>query len=688
LAQIESIGGFSNAAGDRVVFWTGDSLAGATPNGPFPTTDSFMATRGPNAWATEWVTDAPDAEPGTIGSRTILSTEDGARQIMQTENSVDPADTFAHSLDAYLRTSANKTWLTPGARAGIASRFARAASTDLQTVLIQTEAQMLPADTDTRVDFYFVRGSDVELVTPGTNGTIAPSLVVAGPLAIPGTMAPDGSWAHFVAREQLLPADTDTQNDVYRYYQGGTLELISASQRTLAPGTQSATSFIGAAADGGRVCFETATALLDDDSDTRVDVYCLTRAGNVLERASQGLNDNDANAARGLAVSADGSTVVFATATALTASDGDGGDSLYARRGGQTVYVSPLVASDSSEARRVASAVASRTAHMTPDGGTLVFVTSANAVPADTDGSPDVYRWKDGTGLELISAGGSGGWSATGSYVSAAETVDVFGNNPVTGRVLSASGDRVFFDSTDSLAPGDTDGGSTDVYEWQEGEGLSLISPPSGASANARYLDSSADGSTVFFTTSEDALPQDVNGGVRDVYASRTGNVFPVPSPGGEGVGGAPGDAGPAGPTAPPAPGTVEPSTQEPPRVLPPPPSGEPEEEQSVGVALRGERLRADGREVRLRLVVPGPGTLRVAIAHRRTGQRLGGARHEFDEAGQGVLELKLSRRTAERLQRKAVPARVVLTFTSSEGERVRSVARVQLRAQDEGDRR
>jgi hypothetical protein len=103
-------------------------------------------------------------------------------------------------------------------------------------------------------------------------------------------------------------------------------------------------------------------------------------------------------------------------------------------------------------------------------------------------------------------------------------------------RVLSASGRRVFFDSSDALALADTNG-SPDAYQWEaQGEGscakpggcISLLS--SGRDAGgARFTDASADGADAFFITAGSLAKADP--GVLDIYDARIGGGFPEPPP-------------------------------------------------------------------------------------------------------------------------------------------------------------
>lgn len=134
-------------------------------------------------------------------------------------------------------------------------------------------------------------------------------------------------------------------------------------------------------------------------------------------------------------------------------------------------------------------------------------------------------------------------------------------------RVLSADGNRVFFDTADHLVTPDTNA-RPDVYEWEAaGVGdctrqpgcLGLIS--GGRGEGGRFLDASADGRDAFFLTGDSLVGLDP--GSIDVYDYRVGGGFPEPE--------APfvckGDACQPLPSAPedPSPGTLVPTSGNPP---------------------------------------------------------------------------------------------------------------------------
>jgi hypothetical protein len=129
----------------------------------------------------------------------------------------------------------------------------------------------------------------------------------------------------------------------------------------------------------------------------------------------------------------------------------------------------------------------------------------------------------------------------------AAAAIPGWENEWHAGRVLSDEGSRLYFESSESLVSRDTNG-AQDVYEWeraadekeclegiggelfiaQSGGCLGLISPGKG-SRDSEFLDASASGSDVFFTTVASLVPEDP--GLVDVYDARELGGFPSRKP-------------------------------------------------------------------------------------------------------------------------------------------------------------
>jgi hypothetical protein len=219
---------------------------------------------------------------------------------------------------------------------------------------------------------------------------------------------------------------------------------------------------------------------------------------------------------------------------------------------------------------------ATGTARVSPDGEHLAFLSAAEITPFDNhdaaSGAPDteLYLYGPPPGgsaprLVCVSCNPSGerprGSTSIPGAVANGSTVIY------RPRVLSADGNRVFFDTADALLTPDTNA-RPDVYEWEAaGAGgctrqpgcLGLVS--GGRGEGGRFLDASADGSDVFFLTGDSLIGLDP--GSIDIYDYRVGGGFPEPE--------APfvckGDACQPLPSPPedPAPGTLVPTSGNPP---------------------------------------------------------------------------------------------------------------------------
>ncbi len=93
--------------------------------------------------------------------------------------------------------------------------------------------------------------------------------------------------------------------------------------------------------------------------------------------------------------------------------------------------------------------------------------------------------------------------------------------------MLSDDGTRVFFDSTDQVVPGATDG-LQNVYEYENGT-TSLISPGDGSSP-ATLVDASSSGDDVFFDSYDDVVPPLDSSLESAIWDARVGGGFPITS--------------------------------------------------------------------------------------------------------------------------------------------------------------
>lgn len=179
----------------------------------------------------------------------------------------------------------------------------------------------------------------------------------------------------------------------------------------------------------------------------------------------------------------------------------------------------------------------------TPDGSVFLFISAArltafdnsaaapgicttNATGAvDTEGRcPEVYLYDTNSEeLSCVSCpqkpGPATGYAKLHSWGAVSEL------NPPNN--LTTDGTTVFFETSEELVPEDTNG-YTDVYRWKKGSGLALISTGEAKGTSSLYA-VTPDGSDVAFLTRERLLPQDRNGGTPRLYDARVNGGFPPP---------------------------------------------------------------------------------------------------------------------------------------------------------------
>jgi hypothetical protein len=176
----------------------------------------------------------------------------------------------------------------------------------------------------------------------------------------------------------------------------------------------------------------------------------------------------------------------------------------------------------------------------TADGSVFLFRTNSPLPGGFNNGGGfmQVYRYEVATGkLDCVSCppvGVTPSGDARVSYNSSltgppaepgSAVADFMGT--LETRTLSADGSRVFFDTPDPLVPQDSNG-QRDVYEWERGK-ISLIS--SGTSSEpSDIVDSSASGDDVFFATSQGLAPGDSDTGY-DIYDARVPRPGDIPPP-------------------------------------------------------------------------------------------------------------------------------------------------------------
>lgn len=260
-------------------------------------------------------------------------------------------------------------------------------------------------------------------------------------------------------------------------------------------------------------------------------------------------------------VSADGSHVYFISPSQLDSSKGTAGQpNMYVWSGGSTEYIATVAASDlertsgtlanlpsltnwttrvvnppPSGSEQGSGATSTRT---TPDGKVLVFESRAQLTSYDNDGHTAIYRYdNEDKALICVSCNSLAEPATTDARLQ--ELVLV--NSPIIVHNVSDDGTRVFFETSEMLVGGDTDG-INDIYQWTKGQGSHLISSgksieyPLLPGVEAPYapqpnilLAATPDGQDVFFLSQDPLVHGAGTGGTTAIYDARVNGGFAIP---------------------------------------------------------------------------------------------------------------------------------------------------------------
>ncbi len=220
---------------------------------------------------------------------------------------------------------------------------------------------------------------------------------------------------------------------------------------------------------------------------------------------------------------------------------------------GETRFIGKLLEQDNnvglSSVGTWRASAGSRLAQTTPDGRFLVFSSRGRLTGYDNTvrgggtcrlsdpsapGCPQVFEYDADEGsLVCPSCNPSGARPLAGSNLALIRSSTDF--LPELDNLPPAGEGRLFFESQDVLSPADTNGRIQDVYEW-EPNGVGLCRESGGCLAlissghypkDSHFVNASATGDDVFFTTREALVPQDKDGDFMDLYDARVGGGFP-----------------------------------------------------------------------------------------------------------------------------------------------------------------
>ncbi|MFL5874148.1 MAG: hypothetical protein ACJ75T_11855 [Solirubrobacterales bacterium] len=321
---------------------------------------------------------------------------------------------------------------------------------------------------------------------------------------------------------------------------GSTLYLRYDNEETFAIG--SGVDFAGVAEGGNQIFYVEGGDLLRFDAlapeGERITEF--TTSGNVVPAT----------------VSVDGSTAYFVSPSVLggTNPQGDsaqlGEENLYRSVEGQIDFIGTVTERDVEGGPGVSSPDADGLglwvdavlppgplglvpARSTPDGSTFLFKSRAALTGYDPEGKAEIYRYAAGE-LQCLSCIPTGAKASSDATLQSEEREGGATLFAPTGwpENLRADGRRAFFESSEALVAGDSDG-LRDVYEWED-QGVGSCTVPDGCvylisspqSRRDEYLWAvSSSGNDAFFLSSELLVKSDADE-TASIYDARVGGGF------------------------------------------------------------------------------------------------------------------------------------------------------------------
>jgi DNA-binding beta-propeller fold protein YncE len=359
-------------------------------------------------------------------------------------------------------------------------------------------------------------------------------------------------------RRIFFTVNPGSGGQLYARTDGSSTTLVSGSERLGDdPSAPTGADFVGAkASDGSVAFFISAFALTKDavadatptkDNTTGYDLYRWDANAPEGKRLTD-LTITDSVGSRVLGpagMSDDGTAVYFVARGALDEGATRGEPNLYVWREGVGVRFIATLADfpdPGNPALGIDEGVWSgstrfRTSRVSRGGDRILFHSSAKLTPYDTGGHRQVYLY-DAVRDELRCVSCNPRATASTSDAGLMETEDGTILPYRLPRNISDDGRRTFFETPEQLVPSDTND-KLDVYEWfddtltMNGE-LHLISSGTDGT-DAKFIDASASGGDVFFTTRARLVGIDVDNQV-DVYDARVGGGLksqnpPLPNP-------------------------------------------------------------------------------------------------------------------------------------------------------------
>jgi hypothetical protein len=521
----------ATADGDQLAFVDTDALDSSPSSGVY---NAMVATRGTAGWsATSEAIPFGTPESAYLGTELVAMSSSLSQILVLTDQSLTTGAALGYNLFLGNTTTGSYTALTDASTDSSSSGLDDVGvSADYSHVFFNPDIAQLPNDPvnyNRGSDLYQWTGGQLSIVNVLPNGKLAkqPADLASGSTNNLAAISADGDAVLFQDQTSSGPGP------LYLRLDGSSTVQADASQRTKADpnGPQSATA-VGITPDGSQVLFTSPSELTGnadtgesgttpDDAGSDLYDYNVTTAVltdlTVDSTAADKATGADVQAVIG--ASDDGSYVYFVATGDLASGATSGQANLYVEHNGTPTFIAP------------ATGLVNSSAYTTPDGQSIAFESTASLTGYDnndqTTGTPDteVFEYSAADNSLQCASCRADGVAPTGSSTIPGGSSSNGVNSPA--RVVSDDGSRVFFNSTDQVVAGASDG-LQNVYEFENGT-ASLISPGNGASP-ATFVDASASGDDVFFDSYDDVVPTLDSSLESAIWDARVGGGFPITS--------------------------------------------------------------------------------------------------------------------------------------------------------------
>jgi Tol biopolymer transport system component len=334
-----------------------------------------------------------------------------------------------------------------------------------------------------------------------------------------------------------------------------TIQLNVSERKEPDPGGHMLARFLAATPDDSKVLFETSEALTDDAETPANNLYMYdvnAPAGKHLSVISVDRNPAGGSArVEGVpipAISDDGSFVYFLGRQQLVAGQAEAPseigeqDALYVWHDGTVRLVTYHILQGGYDPEWGEEGLRTNSPEhgadgfrMSADGRKIAFI-SLNQYTAQRAGLspavaltrlPQVYVYDyDTDKVTCASCAPSGALPTSGASFETMANGILAASTKYLSHAMSSDGRYVFFDTSDSLVPQDTNG-QRDVYEYDTLTGEVHLLSDGTCACDAAFADASPDGSNVFFTTRQRLVRVDVDRDA-DLYDVRVNGGIPA----------------------------------------------------------------------------------------------------------------------------------------------------------------